>query len=62
MQTLGDGAWGMRVAGLALASVSAWALWMGLVHEQAPWCVQPPTTVSTLRFLDVGQYFLVALT
>jgi hypothetical protein len=41
MQTLGDGAWGMRVAGLALACVSAWALWMGLVHDQAPWCVTP---------------------
>ncbi|WP_414014017.1 sulfite exporter TauE/SafE family protein [Limnohabitans sp.] len=39
MQTLGDGSWGMRAAGLALASVSAWALWMGLVHDQAPWCV-----------------------
>ena len=25
MQTLGDGAWGMRVAGLALSAVSAWA-------------------------------------
>ena len=31
----------LRVAGLALASVSAWALWMGLVHDQAPWCVTP---------------------
>ncbi len=41
LQTLGDGAWGMRVAGLALAAVSAWALWMGLVHDQAPWCLTP---------------------
>ena len=41
LQTLGDGAWGMRVAGLALSAVSAWALWMGLVHDQAPWCVTP---------------------
>lgn len=41
LQTLGDGAWGMRLAGLALFSVSAWGLWMGLVHEQAPWCVAP---------------------
>ena len=41
MQTIGDGAWGMRLAGLALASVSVWALWMGLVHQQAPWCVTP---------------------
>ncbi|PUE51882.1 hypothetical protein B9Z45_14250 [Limnohabitans sp. 2KL-17] len=41
MQSLGDGAWGMRVAGFALAAVSAWALWMGLVHDQAPWCITP---------------------
>jgi sulfite exporter TauE/SafE len=41
MQTIGDGALGMRLAGLALASVSVWALWMGLVHQQAPWCVTP---------------------
>ena len=41
LQTWGDGAWGMRVAGFALAAVSAWALWMGLVHDQAPWCVTP---------------------
>lgn len=39
--TLGDGRWGMRLAGLALASLSAWALWMGLVNDQAPWCVTP---------------------
>jgi len=41
LQTLGDGAWGMRLAGLALFGVSAWGLWMGLVHDQAPWCVTP---------------------
>ncbi len=41
MQTLGDGAWGMRLAGLALVGVSAWGLWMGLVHDQAPWCITP---------------------
>ena len=41
MQTIGDGAWGMRLSGLALACVSIWALWMGLVHQQAPWCVTP---------------------
>ena len=39
LQTLGDGAWGMRLAGLALFAVSAWGLWMGLVHDQAPWCL-----------------------
>eukprot|EP01030_Chromulinospumella_sphaerica_P002423 gene2423-2374_t len=31
MQTLGDGAWGMRASGFALSAISAWALWMGLV-------------------------------
>ena len=41
LQTLGDGAWGMRLAGLALFAVSAWGLWMGLVHDQAPWCATP---------------------
>ena len=41
LQTLGDGSWGMRLAGFALAAVSGWALWMGLVHDQAPWCVTP---------------------
>ncbi len=41
LQTLGDGAWGMRLAGFALFAVSAWGLWMGLVHNQAPWCVTP---------------------
>ena len=37
----GDGAdrWAVRLAGLALALSSAWALWMGLVHDQAPWCL-----------------------
>ena len=39
LKTLGDGAWGIRLAGLALAVTSAWALWMGLAHDQAPWCV-----------------------
>jgi sulfite exporter TauE/SafE len=37
----GIGAWGVRLAGLALALSSAWALWMGLVHNTAPWCVAP---------------------
>ena len=39
VKTLGDGGWGIRLAGLALATTSAWALWMGLAHNQAPWCV-----------------------
>jgi uncharacterized protein len=30
---------GVRLAGLALALSSAWALWMGLAHDTAPWCV-----------------------
>lgn len=34
----GTGQWGMRLAGLALAASSAWALWMGLAHNTAPWC------------------------
>ena len=37
----GRGAWSMRIAGLALMAVSAWGLYMGLVHDQAPWCVVP---------------------
>lgn len=41
LQSWGDGTWGMRLAGLALTAVSAWALWMGLVHDQAPWCIAP---------------------
>ena len=38
---LGNGSWGMRLAGLALMLTSAWGLWMGLMHDQAPWCVVP---------------------
>jgi len=38
----GRGDWGVRVAGLALAASSAWALWMGLAHDTAPWCITPP--------------------
>ncbi len=37
----GSGDWGVRLAGLALAASSAWALWMGLVHNAAPWCAVP---------------------
>ncbi len=37
----GRGVWGMRLAGLALLLTAGWGLWMGLVHEQAPWCVVP---------------------
>jgi len=37
----GDGSWGVRLAGLALAASAGWALWMGLVEYQAPWCLVP---------------------
>jgi uncharacterized protein len=30
---------GVRTAGAGLAATSMWALWMGLAHNQAPWCV-----------------------
>ena len=33
------GDWGVRLAGAALAASAAWALWMGLAHNTAPWCV-----------------------
>ena len=35
----GSGKWAIRIAGLALLASSVWALWMGLVHDTAPWCV-----------------------
>jgi len=37
----GSGEWGIRLAGLALAATSGWALWMGLAHDMAPWCITP---------------------
>lgn len=37
----GAGSWGVRLAGLALAASSGWALWMGLMHDAAPWCLAP---------------------
>lgn len=36
-----SGNWGVRVAGLALAASSTWALWMAYAHDAAPWCVIP---------------------
>ncbi len=36
-----QGALGVRLAGVALAAMSGWALWMGLVHDGAPWCLTP---------------------
>ena len=41
LQSVGDGSWGVRLAGLALIATSTWALWMGLAHDQAPWCLAP---------------------
>ena len=35
----GSGEWGVRLAGAALVATSGWALWMGLVHDTAPWCL-----------------------
>ena len=35
------GRWAIRIAGLALFAISGWALWMGLVHNAAPWCLAP---------------------
>jgi sulfite exporter TauE/SafE len=37
----GAGDWGVRLAGLALAASSAWALWMAFAHDSAPWCITP---------------------
>ena len=37
----GSGQWAIRIAGLALLASSVWALWMGLVHNTAPWCLGP---------------------
>ena len=37
----GSGQWAIRLAGAALLASSAWALWMGLVHDSAPWCITP---------------------
>lgn len=33
------GARAMRAAGAVLLASSVWALWIGLVHEGAPWCI-----------------------
>lgn len=32
------GQWGTRVAGLMLAGVAAWALWMDLIYKPSLWC------------------------
>jgi sulfite exporter TauE/SafE len=33
-----SGAWGIRLAGVALALTSGWALWMGLTRPSGLWC------------------------
>lgn len=33
-----SGAWGIRLAGLALATTSGWALWMGITNPTGLWC------------------------
>ena len=39
LRNQGSDQWAIRLAGFALFAASAWALWMGLVHNTAPWCV-----------------------
>ncbi len=34
-----SGGWGIRLAGLALAATSGWALWMGMTDPTGLWCV-----------------------
>ncbi|MEN9904324.1 MAG: hypothetical protein RLZZ555_889 [Pseudomonadota bacterium] len=38
LNSSGSGAWGIRLAGLALASTSGWALWMGMTRPTGLWC------------------------
>lgn len=33
-----SGKWAIRLAGFALFASSGWVLWMGLLHNHAPWC------------------------
>ncbi len=41
LRSQGSGQWAIRIAGFALLVSSVWALWMGLVHNAAPWCLSP---------------------
>ena len=34
-----SGAWGIRLAGLALLLASGWALWMGITRPTGLWCL-----------------------
>ena len=38
LKDAGSGQWGMRLAGLALAANSGWALWMGITQPSGLWC------------------------
>ena len=38
LNAAGSGSWGIRLAGLALASTSGWALWMGVTQPTGIWC------------------------
>jgi hypothetical protein len=33
-----SGSWGIRLAGVALALTSGWALWMGVTNPTGLWC------------------------
>lgn len=35
----GSGAWGIRLAGLALVVTAGWALWMGITQPSGLWCL-----------------------
>ena len=39
LRNQGSDQWAIRLAGFSLFAASTWALWMGLVHNTAPWCV-----------------------
>ena len=43
---LHSGAWAVRLAGAALFAMSVWALWMGLMHNAAPWCITPAAALT----------------
>ena len=41
LRSQASGQWAVRIAGLGLLASSVLALWMGLVHNTAPWCLSP---------------------
>jgi len=38
LRSAGSGAWGIRLAGVALVATSGWALWMGMTQPTGLWC------------------------